>query len=58
MQKQCNAPGVFEEFKLFTSRKKEARLASKTALFEVQAFLENVSLVLAHVRDLRKEEGR
>jgi len=27
-------------------------------LFEVQEFLENVSLVLAHVRDLQKAEDR
>ena len=96
MQKQCNALGVFEEFDLVTSRKKEPRLASKTVLetrlrrwsnqlgfqfrnayggtfelwreslgrthfetlFAVQEFLENVSLVLAHVRGLRKVEGR
>jgi hypothetical protein len=32
MQKQYNTPGVFEEFELITSRKKESRLASKTAL--------------------------
>jgi hypothetical protein len=28
------------------------------SLFEVQVFLENVSLVLAHVRDLQKAEDR
>jgi hypothetical protein len=42
-------------FKLW--RKSLGRTHFET-LFEVQAFLENVSLALAHVRDLRKAEDR
>jgi hypothetical protein len=49
----CNAyGGTFELW-----RKSLGRTHFET-LFEVQEFLENVSLVLAHVRDLRKVEGR